>query len=155
MGAAEFCVFLVRRYVSLWFLNKQEEVRVSPACCSQLVTAAVCTEQHQMKVVSSSQSYLTQLIEYGEGLQHTPELERRHQKICVACCRLSHEVPSLYHISNSINTQKKSRHHTSNNQTTTTTAKGLVRVKLQRSAAAAAAVAVAANLPCATGIIMI
>ena len=47
-----------------------------------LVTAAVCTEQHQMKVASCSQSYLTLLIEYGEGLQHTPELERRHQKIC-------------------------------------------------------------------------
>ena len=62
-------------------------MRVSPPRRSQLATAAVCTEQHQMRVVSCSQSYLTQLIEYGEGLQHTPELERRHQKICVPCCR--------------------------------------------------------------------
>ena len=93
LGAAKFRVFLVRRYVSLRFFNEQEEVRVSPARRSQLATAAVCKEQHQMKIASCSQSYLTQLIEYGEGLQRIPELERRRQKICGACCRFLHEVP--------------------------------------------------------------
>ena len=76
-----------------------QEVGVSPARRSQLATAAVCTEQHQMEAASCSQSYRTQLIvEYDEGLQRTPELERRQQS-CVAC-RLLHEVQ--YHTMTSI-----------------------------------------------------
>ena len=44
-----------------------------------------------MEVTSCSQIYRTQLIvEYDEGLQRTPELERRQQS-CVAC-RFLHEV---------------------------------------------------------------
>ena len=69
--------------LALWFLNEQE-VRVSPARRSQLATAAVCTEQHQMEVASCSQSYRTQLIvvEYDdEGLQRAPELERRQTAV--------------------------------------------------------------------------
>ena len=57
--------------------------------------------------------------------------------------------------SNSSNTQIMSKHHASSNRTNATTAKErLMRMKLQRSTAAAA-VAVAASLPCTTGIIMI
>ena len=49
-------------------------------------------------------------------------------------------------------TQKKSKYQTGIiNQTTAMTAKGSMRLKLERSVAAAA-VAVAANLPCTTGI---
>ena len=52
-----------------------------------------------MEAASCSQSYRTQLIvEYDEGLQRTPELERRQQS-CVAC-RLLHEVQ--YHTMTSI-----------------------------------------------------
>ena len=107
-GCFEFggipCFFGTSVCVALIFERAGGGVRVSPARRSQLATAAVCTEQHRMKVASCSQSYLTQMIEDGEGLQHTPELERRRQKICVTCCRFLHEVPSLYHTSNSINT---------------------------------------------------
>ena len=78
-------------------LLNEQEVPVSPARCSQLATAAVCTEQHQMEEASCSQSYRMQLREYDEGLQRTPELERRQQS-CVAC-RFLHEVP--YHTSSS------------------------------------------------------
>ena len=69
----------------------------------------------------------------------------------VEYCRLLHESPDLQNTINSINTKKKSRYHTSSNQTTATTAEGLMKLKLQRSAAA---VAVAVNQPRTTGIIM-
>ena len=126
-GGGISCFFGMSVCVALIF-ERAEGGASKPGPPLAAPTAAVCTEQHQMKVASCSQSYLTQLIEYGEGLQHTPELERRHQKICMACCRFLHDVRSLYHTSNSINTQNKSRYHTSNNHTTATTAKGLVRL---------------------------
>ena len=120
-------------------LLNEQEVPVSPARCSQLATAAVCTEQHQMEEASCSQSYRMQLREYDEGLQRTPELERRQQS-CVAC-RFLHESTLVWQ------QQKKSKYHTSKEQTTTTTAQGLIRLKLQRSAAAAAAVVVVIRAP--------
>ena len=51
-----------------------------------------------MEVASCSQSSRTQLIEYDEGLQRTPELERRQQSS--VACRFLHAVP--YHTTSSI-----------------------------------------------------
>ena len=81
LGGTKFSCFFGTSVCAALFFNEQEEVGVSQAHRSQLATAAVSTEQHQMKAVSCGQSYLTQLIEYGQGLQHTPELER-HQNMC-------------------------------------------------------------------------
>ena len=96
-------------------------------------------DSQKIEVASFSHSYRTQLIEYDEGLQRTPELERRQQS-CVAC-RFLHESTLVWQ------QQKKSKYHTSKEQTTTTTAQGLIRLKLQRSAAAAAAVVVVMRAP--------
>ena len=64
-----------------------------------------------MEVASRSESYRTPLIvEYDEGLQRTPELERRQQSSMA--CRLLQEVQ--YHTMSSITAvqqQQKSKYH--------------------------------------------
>ena len=54
LGGTKFSCFFGTSVCAALFFNEQEEVGVSQAHRSQLATAAVCTEQHQMNVASCS-----------------------------------------------------------------------------------------------------